>query len=305
MARTGFVVLSLAAGSAVAFASWHVRDELPWWSSMLGNLALALYLLIPGELVLTWMTARFDKVDQSGDKTRAVAEAAKISADRAEKSLEDVRQTLLGRQRDEHEAALDVYRSVERDLSRDKLIAALRQAAAADFITSRGVRVPIWQTDLHYRFVVDKPEGSLEVRLETDDMTVVSSHLWDASAPPETFLQVLVEAVRAAGRDLGVGLNDPTESLLDLSRMLVEVARHCAQDLMGYRDTLHKIIERVDGWYFTESMVVPSDDLRYGIPLSRLDEMDWEEHLRSKGWYGAGAALHFARVLHGAQVKDR
>jgi|GEM_PF-5376761 len=53
------------------------------------------------------------------------------------------------------------------------------------------------------------------------------------------------------------------------------------------------------GWYFTEKSLIPAENLSYVIPYSRLDEMDWEEHLLGKGWYGAPAALQFAWELSG------
>jgi hypothetical protein len=72
-----------------------------------------------------------------------------------------------------------------------------------------------------------------------------------------------------------------------------------AQALMGYRSYLRKIIERRDGWYFTEEHVLPPEDLTYSIDINRLTEMDWEQHLYNKGWYGASSALEFARRLYG------
>jgi hypothetical protein len=295
------IVLSLLIGAAISFASWLLRSANPWWSGMLANLALAAFLLIPGELALRWVTSRVERVSET---VRVGVEAAQGAADRAEKSLGDVRKLLLDKQHEEHEASLDVYRKVERDLSRDSLIDALRQATEAEIITATGVRVPVWETDLHYRFVLNGPTEELEVRLESDDGAVVSSHQWSPSLSVDGFLQVLVDAVRSAGRDLGVGLNDPTQSVQDLIGMLIEVAKYRAQELKGYRDTLHKIIERVDGWYFTERAVIPADNLRYAVPVSRLDDMDWDEHLRGKGWYGASLALHFARALYGLDRSD-
>jgi nucleoside-diphosphate-sugar epimerase len=105
--------------------------------------------------------------------------------------------------------------------------------------------------------------------------------------------------VRAAGQDLGVNLNDPTQSVQDLAEMLTEVTGLRAQELRGFRSILHQIIERRDGWYFTDHHVIPADDLHYHIEINRLNEMDWEEHLHNKGWYGAGSALDFARSLYG------
>jgi hypothetical protein len=296
LTRGRVVSLSLVAGVTVSFASWSLRDIDPWWSATFSNVAFAAFLLVPGELALTWLTSRFQRVERATDAVRETAEVAKETADRAERSIEDVREKLLARQTAEYDAELDVYRKLERDLSRSAVINALRQATDGELITER---VPVWETNLHYRFLLDGPVEELIVQLESDDGTIVSSHPWRAANSVDDFFQVLISAVRSAGADLGVGLNDPTQSVQDLSEMLVQVARHRSQALMGYRDYLYKIIERRDGWYFTESGVLPENNLRYEVPRSRLHEAFWEEHLHGKGWDGATYALHFARSLYG------
>ncbi len=201
----------------------------------------------------------------------------------------------------EHEAKLDVFRKMVRRPSRQSLERALREATDEGVISRAGVRSPVWETDLHYRYVLNDEEPGLEVRLEKDDGSVISEHPWMAETDPEDFYQELVLAVRGAGRDLGVNLNDPTNSVEDLSDLLLEVTRLRAQDLRGYREPLSRIIERIDGWYFTERSVIPADDLHYEVAVTRVNEMDWQEHLRGKGWYGAGTALELARKLYGVQ----
>ncbi|MFD7012545.1 hypothetical protein [Rhodococcus jostii] len=233
----------------------------------------------------------------------STAEDAKEIAERAEGSLSDVRSILMERQEKEYESELDLYRGVSDDASRSTLITALRTATDAEILSENGVRVSVWETDLHYRFVLNG-EDDLEVRLETDDCTVLSSHTWGKDDEPPTFYQTLVEAVRAAGEDLGVLLNDPTESVERLSKMLVDVANLRSQALMGHRSTLRRIIQKQDfgveggGWYFTERAILPERQPSYEIAIHRLNEMDWGDHLRGKGWYEADLALDFARKLY-------
>lgn len=162
------------------------------------------------------------------------------------------------------------------------------------------MRAPVWETEIHYRFVIDDPvNGELSVRLEEDDGTVISTVGWQADVVAEDFFQKLVDAVRAAGHDLGTGLNLPTESVQQVMTMLEDVTVLRSQVLLGHRDRLRKIIERIDGWYFTETLVLPADDLSYAIRVHRLNEMDWESHLSQKGWYTAPWSIGFARRLYG------
>jgi hypothetical protein len=285
-------------GTGMLIGSWFLKTVDPWWSATMDNVGVVILLLIPGEYALARLRSGFAQVTRRVDEARATSEAAMSAAERTQESLDEIRETLLGRQKAEHEAELDIYRRLITAPSRESILEALRHATETDVVTSAGVRVPVWETNLHYRFVVAPHVGDLTVQVERDDGTIISAHRWDAETPAGVFFQSLVQAVRDAGCDLGVGLNDPTESVEQLSNMLVEVTRLRAQELMGYRWKLRKIIERRDGWYFTEDHVLPAEDLGYQIAVSRLDEMDWEEHLRNKGWYDAGAALEFARRLY-------
>lgn len=133
---------------------------------------------------------------------------------------------------------------------------------------------------------------------------MVSEHSWSADESAESFYGRLVMAVRDAGQDLGTGLNVPTESVAQLVEMLADVTRLRSQEPMGHRSTLRKIIERREGWYFTERFVIPSGRLGYVIGVSRLDELDWEEHLGRKTWDNNPVdAIQFAYRLYGVQPR--
>jgi len=296
--------VTAVAGLGTAYISWALRDTEQWWSSTLANVAVAFLLLVPGEFVLTRIRTGFERIEETTNEVRTTAESALESAEQTARSLEDVRRKILDRQRSEHESELDVYRDIVTKLSRETLVRALRKAAAEQVISADGVRSPIWETSLHYRFLVGETDDSLKVSVEKDDGTIVSSHEWEPEVDSADFCQELVLAVREAGEDLGVGLNDPTQSIEQLSEMLVDVTRHRAQELMGHRNTLKRIIERRDNWYFTEKYVIPEKNLSYTIGVRRLGE-DWEEHLLGKGWYDAPDAIQFARRLYGTKLSKQ
>ena len=270
---------------------------------MLANVSVVALLLAPGEYVLARLRGSFERLERVAEEAKSVADSAKRVADDTSRSLNDVRKGLIGRQYREHESELDIYRAIMENASRTSLLNGLRHATDSGILTLAGVRSPIWETNLHYRYVIDEFDA-LEVRLETDHGEVLSSHVWERDVPPDRFYQELVQAVREAGHDLGVGLNDPTHSIQDLSEMLIEVAHLRSQELLGHRHTLHRIIERVNGWYFTERYVLPADNLRYEIDVDRLDEVNWEEHLQGKGWHGAVVSIPFARRLYGINLAE-
>jgi hypothetical protein len=265
----------------------------------LSNFAVAVVLLSPAELAIAWIRNGFRRLESVTQDAVTTADEAKRTADATAQSLADVRDLLVQRQEDELEEAKDKYRKLADDSSRDVLIGALRSATSDGLITAAGVRSPIWETDLHYRYIIDGSAGELEVRIEKDDGTILSKHVWDSGEEAAAFYQRLVLAVRDAGEDLGTGLNLPTHSVEELSKMLVDVVHLRSQELMGHRSALRKIIERVNGWYFTERFVIPAEQLSYTIPVKDLNQMDWEEHLRNRHWYDASIAIPFARRLYG------
>lgn len=297
--RIGVVLPIAVAGVIAAVVSWLLQGVDPWWSTMLANIAVVVILLVPGELVLSRMRSDVERIEKTANNAQTEASSAKETAENTERSLDDVRATLLERQQAELDSELDIYKRMVDDPSRKSLITALRHATEQDLIVVEGVRSPVWETDLHYRFVLDGSETELEVRLEKDDGTVLKVCPWAEDVSAVDFYQTLVEAVRAAGRDLGTMLNDPTQSVSELSAMLVDVTRLRAQVLAGHRTTHRQIIERNFGWYFTTDSFVGGPHNGYQIEVDRLNALDWEEHLRDKGWYDGVSAVRFARSLYG------
>ncbi|PPG55709.1 hypothetical protein C5C57_16760 [Rathayibacter sp. AY1C5] len=273
---------------------------------MLANSSVVILLLIPGELILGQVRRRvaitegkITGVETKADTAQATADAAKKQADQTAQSLSDIEDQLVDAQRAELNAEIERYRNVGSNITRENLLDALRKATDDGLITAAGVRAPIWETDAHYRFVIDTPnDGDLVVNLETDDTTVLSQTVWEPGISAVAFFQQLVHAVRVAGQDLGTGLNLPTESVLNLVEMLEEVTRLRSQALMGHRESLRRIVERVNSWYFTEENVIPAERLNYKVAVSRLYDDNLIESLEDKGWHSAGWAIEFARRLY-------
>lgn len=305
--RRWWVAGSTTVAALALFAlSFLVQDGYPWWSSSLNNIAGTMLLLVPAELALEFFRSQVAATRRVAEIAQARADVALETAERTARSLDDVRRNLVAQQTAELDAEVATYEQVLADASRDVLLKALRLATKNDLITEAGVRVPVWWTDLHYRFVVDGSTGPLVVRLEEDDQTVLSEHSWSEEETPESFYRRLVGAVRDAGEDLGTGLNIPTESVAQLVEMLIDVAHLRSQEPMGHRSTLRKIIERREGWYFTERLVIPAGRLGYTIAVDRLNELDWEDHLGRKTWDNNPVeAIQFALRLYGIEPRHR
>lgn len=313
--KARIIVLSVMAliGVGAGFLSWWLQNIDPWWSTMLANVAVVVILLIPGELALSRFRQQVDNIDETAASASGAANVAleraesatesvanvreRLAADSAPETLAGIRDQLVQDQIDELDDVVALYEAIGQKGDRASLIKALRRATDDEVITAAGVRVPVWETSLHYRFVL-ADDDTLTVQIEKDDGSVLSAHPWPAEMPTVAFYKTLVQAIRDTGSDLGTGLNVPTESVEQLSEMLVDVTRLRSQDLLGHRQILRKIIERRNGWYFTETSIIPAEHLHYVVDVNRLNEMDWEEHLRDKGWYTAPDALEFARRMY-------
>lgn len=289
---------TVLAGAGLAFLSWWLQNIDAWGSAFLANMAVVVLLLIPGELLLAGVRTRVEQAENTASRAETTADAARLSAEASARSLEDIRNELVARQEAELDEEVAPYRDLLHLATRDSLLRALRKATCDGLITPSGVRVPVWETDVHFRYLVNDTKPDLLVRLEEDDGKILAERAWSVDVESFDFYQSLVQAVRDAGRDLGTGLNLPTQSVEELSSMLSDVTALRAQSLAGHRQTLKKIIERRDGWYFTEDHVIPADHLHYVIGVNQLDQLDWEEHLRGKGWYSAPDAIQFARRLY-------
>lgn len=308
--RPVVMLIIVLLGLSAATLSWSMQKSDPWWSNMLANSSVVILLLIPGELILGQVRRRVDIAEKKvtgaetkADKAQATAEAASKQAEETAQSLSDIEGKLVDAQHAELEAEIERYRTLASNITRESFLDTLRKATADGLITIAGVRARVWETNVHFRFVIDTPkDGDLVVNLESDDTTMLSQTVWEPGMSAAEFFGQLVHAVRDAGEDLGTGLNLPTESVQNLLEMLAEVTQLRSQALMGHRESLHRIIERVNGWYFTEENVIPVDALNYKIAVSRLDEKDWIEHLDRKGWHTAAWAIHFARRLYRLDV---
>lgn len=305
--RTWLTAGAIFLGVGMAVGSYFLFTEAPWWSNILANASVVILLLIPGEWILSRLSQAIVDVDEKATQTdrtanqaRAVADVALRSAETTAQSLQDVRQSLIERQHEELTAERGVYESLTADLHRENIIRVLRKATGSHLISTKGVRAPIWETDLHYRYIVGD-DGTLTVTIERDDQTVLDTVVWPEGEGPADFFQRLVLALRGQGADLGTGLNDPTESLERLSEMLAKVVSLRSQELLGYREKLRQIVEFRDGWYFTELHLTSPNHHGYTIAVDRLNEIDWESHLYGKDWPDGVDAVQFARRLYGVE----
>nr|WP_064571780.1 hypothetical protein [Gordonia sp. LAM0048] len=291
---------TLALGVVLLATSFLLADLHPWASNALTGLGVTVFLIAPGAWIGGKIQSAIDRVDETAKEAKSTADHAQAENRRLSNSLDDLQQAIVAQQQAEHLDELQTYQDVLEDLTRVNLLRALRHAIDSALLSERLILCSIWQTDLFYRYEIG--DDILAVSIETLSGDQRSRHEWAADEPAKAFFQRLVQGVRDAGADLGTGLNVPTESVDRLMKMIMDVTRLRSQELLGYRATLQTVILRDglyedDQWYYTEKALVPAHRPSYEIEYSRLSELDWEAHLRTKGWSGGARALDQARVL--------
>lgn len=131
-----------------------------------------------------------------------------------------------------------------------------------------------------------------------DDGTIRFDNLWPAELRPIDLHHQFDTAMEKLVEHLGTYLFDPTQSIETAAEALAFAEGRRAQKRMNGSDQLERILEFVDGWYITEDGLCSRDHGYYFVQASRLDEMDWEDHISAKGWEGIRSALQVARALH-------
>jgi pimeloyl-ACP methyl ester carboxylesterase len=243
--------------------------------------------------------AKFRSTDRfTRDIHTVPPEGMSVANEEAGGDLADPEHVLINEQQARVESEIDVYRAWEVKWDRTSLIDALNLGAQSYLISKQGLRAPIWETQLHFRFRTNDA-GDVLISIEKDDGEVLFDYIWTEGVSPIEVFRELDQAMVDLDEHLGPGLFLPTESIRTVVEALVFAASYRAQSLNQGSQYFQSIIEYVDGWFITERGLFPRAHPYYFIGIDRLAELDWEEHVASKGWDGIHAAMRVARALLG------
>lgn len=309
-------------GLAWAIDTW----QQPWWSNTLTNVGVTSLFIIPAAFIGHSFSKWKENVDERTAAAESKAVTATADADAAKKesrgartdvriltdaisasesNLNTLREQLIADQVAESEAEHSIYAALGQRGDRASIIEVLNVGRESGLLSRTGVRAPVWETNLHLRFVFSDEDGEeLSVNFEHEDGTVEASHVWAPEVDPLTFYKELWRSVQKLGEYLGAGHFDPTESLERLSEALEYASRYRAHKLRMGSQNVRDIIEFVDGWYITDHGMFAKNHEYYQIAASRLWEMDWESHISGKSWGDDDnivIAISVARAIHAAK----
>jgi hypothetical protein len=291
-----------------------------WVSSVLINLGSALILFSP----LYWLTERL-AVKVRKLNTEVVTAQREVGATQAKlQNVEDFINPALPTDfpnksdaRSEAAAKLDqnvqqemgasrrndeeLYSSIALEPDPVRIAVALLRAEADDLITSDGPRCELLYSDYHVRFVAVWIDdiADLKLTIETDDGTVLFAIPWSKDETATSIFARIGELLRDSPGFPGEELFFAGQLPLQLSDLLLYASRY-RPSVTGSM-AIRKIVEILQsGWVITERYLLPKSYRDYTIDVSRLNELDWPEHIRNKGWkesFSFEEALNVARGL--------
>jgi hypothetical protein len=305
-----WLTLSLVAIGAIAalcFSRYLHGSTGSWISGVLANIGVTLLLVVPGALIVHSLGATLQGVRRQANSAQKIAIDTASGMDNLSKTVGDlvegaeaIRKDLFQLQMGELDEELAPYKRMKKQSDRQSLLSALKQAIQTGLVSKSGLRSPIWWTEAHFRFSLSEAEG-LIFTIEDHGGNVLSKHEWLPEVSPVSFFSELSAEAKKLGLHLGPQLFDPTESIQSAADALSYAVSEGAQKLNAAHGVLVGIREFVEGWFITDSGIVPKGHESYFIAKHRLWERDWAEHVNStREWdeQNIHQALEVARALH-------
>lgn len=277
-----------------------------WLSGVLANVGVTLLLVVPGAWIVRGISETIQDVRKQASSAQAAATAAASDVAELGQTIEvlaegaqAIRDELFKQQMDELQKSMLPFESMKEKTDRQSIFTALQVGMQDGLISKNGLRSPIWSTESHFRFAINK-QDELVVTIEDHGGEVLSHHVWNSETTAVQFYGELSQAAKRIGIHLGPKLFDPTESIQSAAEALLYATKESAQKLNSAATSLIGIIEFVDGWFITDRGMCPKGNEIYFIGKRRLWEMDWEKHIYSKRWdeQDFDAAVVVARALH-------
>lgn len=293
-ALTAFGILQLV-------ASCLLRDHSAWFSNVLTNTGTATLLFVFFYHAQRTLENRVEGVRQQAKNDAAVLaqEIADVRVE-ARQGIDDLRNGVRARLEAADREAMETYRAVGVEPSRDTVIRAFARAADRNLLSVHGPRVRAVnpELDIFARFLAQGT--AVSIQLEMAHGQVIDTLDWRDEEPTEEFTVRLGDLLQRSALRPSVGDFDPMLMFVELSHLMVLADRLIAQ---------RAIVDNVTGieQYFAPQWILTDTQLDttlgnppYQILLTRLKEMDWIDHVLDKTWVDRESflnAFHTARAL--------
>jgi hypothetical protein len=277
-------VVTSAAGVMAFVVSARINAERPWAAGLLVNLGSAVVLFGP----LLALTAVFSRQVARGERRRDLR-VEQIAGDvehvqrRVTTALEELSEravTRLARDRAGEEALIA---AVAEDPTAAGVGEALLLAESMRLTSARGPRVPIFDTFLFARWRPARADGGVvEVTIERRDGRPIEVLTWQAPQSAEDLGYDVGRALQGCGQYPGDVAFAPGMMFRHLHQLL-DLAYRASTGAGWLVDPIGRIVQLTgDRWAITDGWLITTDHSRYRVTLDRLNEPDWDSHLRGR-----------------------
>lgn len=201
----------------------------------------------------------------------------------------------------------ELFRKLAVEPTRELVVDALGIAIRSGLISELGPRIPIFDTSFIAAFMLGDQETSSELtlHLETEMGESLASVPWAADINEVEFLAIFSQRIFEQPHFDGALGFFPSSILSGLSDLLVLASEGRKGWRSGSRHAYRKLIQLVgDFWVVSEDRIFPKERPYYTIPMGRINEMDWSDHIKGKRWKGESGideALQIARTIAAKQ----
>lgn len=197
----------------------------------------------------------------------------------------------------------ELFRKLSVEPTRQLVVDALGLAIRSGLISALGPRISIFDTSFVAAFTFREQENGSELtlHLETEVGELLARVPWTGDIDEVELLAILSQRIFEQPQFDGALGFFPSSILSGLSDLLVLASEARKGWRMGSRHAYRKLIQQVDDfWVISEDRIFPKDRPYYTIAMSRINEMDWSDHIKGKRWEGESGideALQIARKI--------
>lgn len=277
---------TLACGVVVLLISSRLRAHHMWASDVLVNIGSTVFLFAPLALISAFFGRQIARKGIARDsKVSQLTEQVEEVRHDVDSVLSDInRRTAQRISADRAEQERDIA-AIAADPQSGSIAKALQLGIEQDYLSKNGPRVRTRNTDAYIRWTVET-EGSNDLKLiiEARDGTPVEEFTWTNEQPADEFGHSLGRILLDADAYPGDVAYDVGSIFRELHN-LVDLGYRTATGAGGLVDPIGPIIELVgEQWVLTDYWITTRSAPYYQITLDRLDESDWDAHMREKSW---------------------
>jgi hypothetical protein len=284
--------LGLGIGQIVWSA--RVNAENPWLGGLLVNTGTATALFAP-LLMLTQLFER--RLARSERQTTSQVEdlAQEIASVRqgVAAALEALSGAAVTRLAAERAPDLRTIDDLKEHPTRLGVARALALGEKFRITSSRGPRVRIFDTSLYARWTLQDPAepdiSHVLVTIEDVDGSLFSTIPWIGEQTAEDLAVEIGRLLQRNDQYPGDIAYHPGLMFAELHRLL-ELGYRTKTGANGLVEDLGRLVELVrDQWAITDTGITAIDGRHYRISLQRLNEINWDAHMRDKPWVDIAA----------------